>query len=100
MKPIPHGRQIALEDYRRYPGCKVMFACQTCGYFKAYEVLRVIHRLRSLRAGNSGTPVVYLAKHMKRACPRCCETRWETRLAYPGDLDEREWKRMVGRLRS
>ena len=100
MRPIPHPRHVALEDFRRYPGCQVMFRCEACGYAKGYHVLKVMARLGELRAGNSGTPVFTVARNMKRACPRCSERRWASQFAYPDELDEREWKKMVSRLRS
>lgn len=100
MRPIAHSRHVALEDFRRYPGCLVMVRCQACGYAKGYQAVKIMARLGELRAGNSGTPVVHVARHMKRACPHCSERRWGSQFAYPDDLDEREWKKMVGRSRN
>jgi hypothetical protein len=100
VRPIGRSRLTALEDHQRYPGCQVMLACEACGWTKGYDVRRVIHRLQQLRAGHSGTPVVAVARQMKRACPHCCERRWTSRLGYPDAVDPLEARRLARLVRS
>lgn len=100
MRPIPHDRHVALEDHRRYPGCEVMLACEACGYSRTYQVAKVALRLLELRAGNTGTPVSAVARHVRRRCPRCSEVRWRSQFAYPDGMDPREVKRLTNRYRN
>lgn len=94
--PLPRAR---LEHARNFPGCRVLLRCGACGARRRYDPLRIAHRLYTLGEGGLQTPVVDVAGWIKAPCPRCGTRRWETCLAYPPGLDEREAQRLRRRLR-
>lgn len=100
MHPIPLRSTDPLEDYRRYPGCRVLLSCGACGYAKDYNPERIVMRLRELRVGGWKTPIVGIAAQMRRPCPACRKMQWTTRLAYPADMTEAEARRLMARMRN
>lgn len=100
MHPIPLRSTDPLEDYRRYPGCRLLLTCSACDYARHYNPERIVMRLRELRVGGYKTPIVGIAAQMRRPCPACQKMKWTTRLAYPADLTEAEAKRLMRQIRS
>ncbi|MGH6997195.1 MAG: hypothetical protein ACREEO_03325 [Phenylobacterium sp.] len=94
--PLPAAR---LEHARRFPGCALLLVCGGCGWRRRYDPLRIAHRLYTLGDGGLQTPAADVAKRITDACQRCGARSWETCLAYPPGLDEREAMRLRRRLR-
>ncbi len=100
MQPIPLRPTDPLEDYRRYPGCRVLLTCGACDYAKDYNPERIVMRLRELRVGGYKTPIVRIAAQMRRPCPTCRKMKWSSRLAYPDTMTEAEARRLMNRMRN
>ena len=96
MWNLPLRADAPLEDFRRYPGCRLELICFGCAWAKSYDPERIIDRLRELHAGGWKTPISAVAQKVKRPCPKCGQTSWTTRLAYPSHMTERE---AVARMR-
>lgn len=100
MRPISTAATTALGDFRRYPGCRLLIACQGCGRSKDYDPERVIARLHKLKAGGYPTTLAQIAQRVANRCPGCQATRWRAQLAWPARMDEREIRRLTNLYRN
>lgn len=97
---VIHSADALVGDFRKHPGSRVVFFCNGCNAPKSYDPERIIDRLRERRLGGYNTPIREVGHFARMTCPKCGATGWNTQLAYPPNLDEREAKRLANRYRS
>jgi hypothetical protein len=99
-KPCPVHADTTLGDHRLYPGCRFLLQCQLCGWRKDYDPQRIVARLHEKRTGGNPTQIRYLAQRVGWSCPGCGRVKWRVEFAWPPQMDEREYRRLVSQTRS
>lgn len=89
-----------LEDYRRYPLCRLLVYCGVCGWARDYSPERIIARLQALHQPGYRTQVGEVAGRISWSCPACGRVRWVSLLAYRPETTARDVERAARAIRS
>ena len=81
MRPIPAAPETPIGDFRRYPGARLLLACEFCGWSKSYRPERVLARLHELKAGGHATRLADVVRKVGWNCPSCSRTGWRMQFA-------------------
>lgn len=100
MCGIPVGPEASIGDFKRYPGCRLAITCSLCGWVKAFDPERIIHRLRELKVGGHATPLPKIGARVQWPCPACGRVKWRAGFAWPAGLQPDEVRRLTNLYRN
>jgi hypothetical protein len=98
-RPARTDKETTMADHRRFPGCKLLLTCTSCGWAKGYVPERVIDRLRQLGGGGYRTQIRQVARQA-RPCPKCRGMTWQADFAWPAGMTNSEIKRLANLYRN
>ena len=79
MRPDDHDPGVPLSHYRDHPGTGVLVTCIGCQRHEVLDLEATIKRLKVRGYGDESTGIRAVGGFIRRACPQCGGTRYETR---------------------